>query len=151
MIRIPDGVTPITDRRLTLVKILSSLTAENGRLDELKKAIKGAMKSKAAQFAQSDAVVAQLRKSNPREFANPKKLYDFVKARRITMAQFLDVICVRSSLLPALLSGEEIKSISATAGNAGGDDAGSLYTDLKPGVTLDIGKIEEAILGAVGG
>lgn len=147
-IKIPNDATVVNDKRLTLVRVLSTLTAEDGRLDQLKDGIKGTLKQKKAAFAQSDLVVAQLRSNPPKAFVVPRMLYALVKSKRITMEQFLDVLCIRSSLLPPILSGEEIKAISEVPVAQGSGTGGALFTEFKPEVRVDFDKIEAAILEA---
>jgi hypothetical protein len=144
MIKIPPETNVVTDQRLTLIRILSTLTAKAGRLDTMKGAVKASLKSKGATFAQSELVIARLSSGGERSFVDPRKLYDLVKAKRITHAEFLGVICVRSSLLPPILSGTEIEEISAP--DAAGEGQGSLYTEFKSQVSVNFAAIEEAIV-----
>lgn len=150
-IRIPVDAHIVADQRLNLIRILSTLTAKKtGRLDRLKAAVKKSMAAKDATFAESDLVVARLSSGGEEKcFVDPQLLYALVKSKRITIEQFLDVICVRSSLLPEILSGAEIEQISEPAENAGDGDAGSLYTEFKADVKVDLDSIEKAILAAV--
>lgn len=153
---IPNDATIIKDRRLTLIRILSHLTAEKtGRLDVLKSQVKKSMKEKDAKFAESDLVYARLEPAGDggtgKKFVDPELLYELVKKKRITLAQFLSVLCVRTSLMPQILSGDEIAAISKPAqlsdNSAGG--LGSLFTEFKPDVHVDFDAIEAAMLGAV--
>lgn len=148
--KIPADAKIVTDNRLTIIRILSLLTAKNGYLDKVKNAVKASMKLRDATFAQSDLALARLQKSEPRSFADPRLLYELVKNNRITHEQFMDVLCVRSSLLPEILSGAEIHEISKPGGAEAGEDAGAaLYTEFKPDVRVDVAAIEDAILKAL--
>jgi hypothetical protein len=144
-IKLPPNAKPITDRRLTLIRVISTLAAEDGYLDQLKDDVKKTMKEKEADFAQSDFAIGQLRSSGERSFIPVKKLYALVKDRKISMDQFLECVKVSAKPLKKFLSGEEIEKISCAS--PAGD--GSLFTELKPGVSLDIDCMEEALCNAL--
>jgi hypothetical protein len=156
--KIPPDAPIIRDRRLTLIRILSHLTAEKtGRLDVLKCQVKKSMAEKGAKFAESELVYARLQSAGDgggKQFVDPKLLHELVKTKRITIEQFLGVLCVRTSLMPQILSGEEIAAISkpAESSDKSGDGQGglgSLFTEFKPDVHVDFDAIEAAILKAV--
>ena len=149
--KIPPDATVVRNSKLTLIKILSQLTAKDGRLDTLKNEVKTAMAEKKARFAQSDLVDARLQATSfgAKKFVDPKRLWALVAKKRITIEQFLSVLCVRTSLMPEILSGIEIDAISKAADGADAQASDALYTAWKEGVTVDLDRIEAAILATV--
>ena len=136
---------------LTFLRAASSLA---DLIDSTKAGVKKRMRAAGVRFAQSEFVVADLRgeeKKESKRFTTARKLHEaFVKTERITFDQFLDVLCVRTSLLPDILSGEQIETIlDAPQKAAPGEDAGSLYTDWKPGITCDPEVLQIAMTLAV--
>jgi hypothetical protein len=157
MIKVPTDAKVVSDQRLTLIRIISQLTRKLGRLDELKNGVKRAMNDKSARFAESDLVIAELRGGGAggaaeKRYVDQHKLHALVKRKRIKMSQFLDVICVRTSLLEKILSGDEIEKLYRPADEAEQLEAlGSLYTEFKPGAEPDFNAIEDAMLDAAMG
>jgi hypothetical protein len=149
-IRIPEGAKVLTDRRLTLIRILSTLCQDGGRLEQLKASVKSKMAQQGASFAQSNLVVARLSGgARPRTFVDPLKLYALVQSKRITREQFLSVLAVRTTLLPSILAGDEIAHLAGPAGDAA-PTSPSLCTEFKPEVSIDLDAIEASILAGLG-
>jgi hypothetical protein len=157
--KIPPGETVVNDSRLTLIKILSELTKDGGRLQYLKEQVKARLTARKARFAASDAVNARLQpaKANGdgeqagRKFVKADDLHALIKAGDLTLKEFLDCACIRTSQLPKYLSGKQIDELLTPAEES--DEAkplnlGALYTEFKDGITFDHERIESAILDA---
>jgi hypothetical protein len=148
-IKIPGGAKVLTDRRLTLIRILSTLCQDEGRLDQLKTAVKEKMAKADAAFAQSDLVVARLSGgAKPRAFVDPSGLYGLVRSKQITLDQFLSVLSVRTTPLTAILGRDEIERLSKPADGAECASP-SLYTEFKPEFSLDLDAVEASILASI--
>jgi hypothetical protein len=161
-IKIPPGAVVIRDRRLSAIKILSELTKPDGQLDTLKNAVKKTMVEKKATFVESDLAIGQLRSASSgangeRKFVDATKLHGLIKKGRITLEQFLSVLCVRTSLLPQILSGDEIAGLSEeprakqaeSSLTACAAPVGALYTDFKPDLHVDLDEVLDSIGSAV--
>lgn len=149
--RIPKAAKVLTDRRLTMIRVLSTLCQDGGRLDALKAAVKSKMAAAEASYAQSDLVVARLSGgARPRTQIDPMQLYDLVRKQRLTFDQFLSVLSVRTTSLPKILAGDEIARLAKAAESAdAAPPTPSLYTEFKPHFSLDIDRVEASILDAV--
>lgn len=144
--RIPADAHVVTDSRITLIRVISTL---HDRLvegtDGLKAKVKATLTAKGAQFAESDLVVAALRAGAAKRRIDPKALYALVKAKKLTIEQFLSCITVSREPLEQYLSGDQIEQISIP----GKTPEPSLFTEFREGVQLDIDELAESLAGAV--
>ena len=101
------------------------------------------MLAKDASYAQSDLAVARMQDSS-RSVINPRKLHELVKARKLTIDQFLDAVSVRKEPLKEFLSGQEIEAISSDI-----DAEPSLVTEFKPGIHVECQPLAEALVEAL--
>jgi hypothetical protein len=148
MITIPTGEQVIKCPDLDALAVLKFFARKDGRVDQLIRKIKTTLNSKKANFAQSDLGVAKLVEGGqPRQFVDPTELDKLRKKGRITGKQFLECLCVRTSILKKYLSENEIAAISAPADNDV-DGAGALYAEVRPELTVDWKKVEDAMLQA---
>lgn len=144
---------------LTFVRAMSALNAKYGPLYQTKNSIKKRMRAGGVKFAQSEYVIADLRggeDKEPKKFVDPRRLLALLKEKYPDdwEQKFLDVLCVRTTLLPPILSGNEIETLLEPAkddhGNVDhGEAGGSLFTDWKPGVKFDAEVVEASMLLAI--
>lgn len=145
-IQIPADAKIVRDSRITLIRLISHL---NDRLvegeDGLKARVKKTLADKGADYAESDLVVAALRAGTAKGTIDARKLYDLVKARKLTLDQFLGCVSVSKKPLEKLLGGAAIESLT-TRGPAAEP---SLCTEFKAGVELDVDQLAQTLAGAV--
>jgi len=121
--------------------------------------VKKTLVDKKAVFVESDLAIGQLRAAaggtgGERKFVDPTKLHGLIKKGRITLEQFLSVLCVRTSLLPKILSGDEIAQLAESPDEKEpraqqAEYVGALYTDFKPDLRIDLDEVMDSISQAV--
>ncbi len=139
--KIPDGEKIIRDQRLTLLRAIRTLAEEADKRGGLRDQVREAMERKDARFAEDDLTLARLQIAS-RSAVNPKNLFGLIEKGKITSAQFLGVVTVRTQPLRELLNGQEIERISEPF-----DVPPALYTEFKPGV--DAAAIAASLLQAL--
>jgi len=145
-IRVPGGEKIITDKRLTAIRVISTLADKVVGGDEgLKEKVKAAMVSKDARFAESDVVIAHLRAGNGRGPIDPHELYKLVKKDELTIEQFLDCVTVQKKPLEKFLAGGVIDKLCGTIPNP----APILVTEFKEGVDFEVGDVDDALAGLI--
>jgi hypothetical protein len=138
--KIKPGAKVIADQRLTIIKVISELAADN--LKSHKSDVKSRMESKGATFAESDLVSARVQGGGKKTAIDPKNFFALVKAGKIKQSEFEACISVRKEPAAKLLSERELDAISVNAGDA---DV-SLITEFKDGISINLPRIEAAIL-----
>jgi hypothetical protein len=145
-IQVPPGASIVTDNRLTLIRVISTLYERLVDSDgSMKSKVKQTMLDKQASFAESDLVIAALRAGSSRSTIDARKLYGLVKSGRLKLTQFLECVSVVQKPLKTYLTGEEITKLS-TVGPAAEP---SLVTEFKEGVQLDVDELAMTLAGAI--
>jgi hypothetical protein len=133
--RVPPDARKIRDARLTAIRVIGTLYERVVKgADGLSARVKAAMREKDAAFAESDLVMAVLRPGSTRGPIDAHDLYELVKARKLTLKQFLGCVTVRKEPLEEFLAGGAIEELCAVIANP----EPSLVTEFKEGVELDV-------------
>jgi hypothetical protein len=146
MIALPPGEKIIQDSRLTIVRAIGTLYEchVNGP-GGLKDRIKQVMAEKEAKYAESNCVIARLQPGAARNSIDPKKVFAFVKSKKISEANFLSCVSVKKGALEkiGLFTSREIEGMMDDL--PPGEPA--LFTEFKPmiGATLDLAALGNVV------
>jgi hypothetical protein len=143
---IPSDAKPISDQRLTLIRVISTL---RDRLVEgdggLKARVKRTMLEKEARYAESDLVIAELRPGSTKGPIDPAALYELVELKQLSLAQFLQCITVQKEPLKKFLAGGVIDRLTSAIPNP----PPHLFTDFRQGVEFNVDRLAEQLAPAI--
>jgi hypothetical protein len=154
-LKIPADAKIVSDRDLTIIRAAKTVLERvvEGE-DGLIARVKQRMRTKRADFAQSDVVIAALRPGSAAGKIDASKLHQLVsprgtkpKAGQLTLEQFLECVTVNKGLLAQYLPGDTIDGLTSTVKNP----QPQLFTEFKEGVELDYEQLTAALGEAFAG
>lgn len=150
-IKVADGAKVIELPELTAIRVVKTLA--EGPVKKLIEQAKAKLIAKKAEYAQSDYVIAELR-GGPAVGTSgggavglggvpAEKLYAKVKAKEITLEQFLSCVTVELTPLRDVLGEDEITKMRLKLKNI--ERTPALFTEFKPGMQFELDDVAAAI------
>lgn len=146
-IRPPSDAKIITDNRITIIRVVSTLYDLIVKRDSGASAkVKATMLDKDAPFVESTICIGALRPGNTKGPIDTQRAYDeLVKTKKITLEQFLGCCTVGKEALKEHVGEKQVTSLSTTIV----DPSFTLTTEFKPGVELDFDELATSLAGAI--
>ncbi|MGA3068115.1 MAG: hypothetical protein ABSF29_14825 [Tepidisphaeraceae bacterium] len=140
-IKIPPRAKCVHVESLSIIRAITDL-AETRR-KELVTAVKAILQAKKAKWAQNENCIGRIKGGEPTTFVDPVKLFRLVKNGKISLADFLGCVEVRKDNLKKKLADPEIKRLLKRDGKT----SKSLQTEWKPGYSVDLDALQDALIG----